>query len=999
MRDQAHAREDAPRAPGTTRARRLPIAAAGDSQAWSPVETTHRQCNALIGSGAGFVPKRIPVSPPFLLVLAGVVIDVTIGQLVRNVFEWPFYLDSIGTVLAGALAGPLVGALTGALANISWGLIFNDSNIIPYAITAACIGVAAGIAASLGAFKRPLWAALAGLITGVMAALVSAPISADLLGGSGGGGGQAVQERLRETGANALQAASLQGFISDPFDKAVTYLIVWLILLRLPATIRQRFALADSGGRSLRSSSRYGVALVLSVLALIFAVAFLPAFGRSVYAVFYIAVVLSAWNGGLGPAFVATGIGAAAAVLLPLYRSGSNGLKAEDWLSLCIFLTVSFLIALITSALDRTNRALNTALVEQRRSEAETRAVVDSVVEALLLVSPEQRLVSVNRRFEELFGLPANEVTGSQIDDLRPLVEHVFADPDAVATRVGSTVDDTGAHVAETYAQIWPQERQLELFSAPVRSDGTFLGRLFGFRDVTHERELDRMKTEFVSQVSHELRTPLTAIKGFTDMMLDGDAGDINEEQAEYLQIVKQNADRLVTLINDLLDVARIESGRIKLKIEPIDLGAIVASVVATLRPLVEGKDQSLSVEIEPGFPKARGDHDRVLQVVTNLVSNAHKYTPAGGAIRVVATHDGGLAQIAVRDTGIGISPEDVARLFTRFFRVDSSLTREIGGTGLGLSIVKSIVELHGGTVSVDSTPGQGSTFSFTLPLTETAAVETAPAAPLPLLAEPVAEPDVLPAAAERTILVVGDDQAVTAAISDRLGHAGYRVETACSAEDALGRIGEQQPDLVVLSVRMPGGHGLNRTSRLTEAPELRDVPLLVVSLLGDEPIAAALTTAEPVDQEQLLQHVHRALGESERRRVLVIEDDPSVRDYLSIALRKQEFEVLVAPDGETGLALAGQEHPATILLDLRLPGIDGFTVLQALKRSPDTAEIPVIVVTGSDGLLVNARARVLSLGAADFVAKPFEMDALVEEIRTLMPEEEVHHVDSRAGR
>src|SRR5262249_40878750 len=144
------------------------------------------------------------------------------------------------------------------------------------------------------------------------------------------------------------------------------------------------------------------------------------------------------------------------------------------------------------------------------------------------------------------------------------------------------------------------------------------------------------------------------------------------------------------------------------------------------------GKNQSLAVEIEPGLPLARGDHDRILQVVTNLVSNAHKYTPAGGAMRVVATRDGDFARVAVHDTGIGIAPEDVARLFTRFFRVDSSLTREIGGTGLGLSIVKSIVELHGGTVSVDSTPGQGSTFSFTLPLAETAALESAPASALP---------------------------------------------------------------------------------------------------------------------------------------------------------------------------------------------------------------------------------------------------------------------------
>src|SRR5262245_9819216 len=322
---------------------------AGANGASSPVWSTRGPDSALIESGAGSVPKRFQVSAPILLVLAGVVINVTIGQLVRNVFELPFYLDSIGTVLAGALAGPLVGALTGALANVTWGLVFNDSNIIPYAITAACIGVAAGIAVSLGAFSRPLWVALAGLITGVMAALVSAPISADLLEGSGGGGGQAVQERLRETGANVLQAATLQGFISDPFDKAVSFLVVWLILTRMPETLRLRLAPAGVTAHSLRTQYRYGVAGLLSVVALLATVVFLPAFGSSVYAVFYIAVVLSAWNGGLGPALLATGIGAAASTLLPIYRSDSPGLEAEDWLTLCVFLTVSFLIALITS--------------------------------------------------------------------------------------------------------------------------------------------------------------------------------------------------------------------------------------------------------------------------------------------------------------------------------------------------------------------------------------------------------------------------------------------------------------------------------------------------------------------------------------------------------------------------------------------------------------------------------------------------------------------------
>src|SRR5262249_41901327 len=262
-----------------------------------------------------------------------------------------------------------------------------------------------------------------------------------------------------------------------------------------------------------------------------------------------------------------------------------------------------------------------------------------------------------------------------------------------------------------------PQQRLLELFSTPVLSDGQFLGRLYGFRDVTQERELDRMKTEFVSQVSHELRTPLTAIKGFTDLLLDGDAGELNDEQQEYLNIVKSNVDRLVALINDLLDISRIESGRIKLDVTPLDVAAIVGSVVTMMRTLLDGKNQTLTAELPPDLRLARGDHDRVVQVITNPDSNAHKYTPGGGSIRISAENADGMVRIAVTDNGMGIPAEDVPKLFARFFRVDSSITRVIGGTGLGLSIVKSLVELQGGTVSVETELGRGSTFAFTLPI------------------------------------------------------------------------------------------------------------------------------------------------------------------------------------------------------------------------------------------------------------------------------------------
>jgi signal transduction histidine kinase len=265
--------------------------------------------------------------------------------------------------------------------------------------------------------------------------------------------------------------------------------------------------------------------------------------------------------------------------------------------------------------------------------------------------------------------------------------------------------------------QRWPEPRELHLFSAPVRTDGQLLGRLFVFRDVTREREVDRMKTEFVSLVSHELRTPLTSIKGFTQMVLEGDAGEINEEVQEFLGIALNNTDRLIALVNDLLDISRIESGRVQLKSEAVDLNAAVETVAATMQGKLREKEQQLAVSVDPAATCVTGDRDKLVQVLTNYVSNAHKYTEPGGSIRVVVSRQGDFARVAVSDNGHGIAPEDQARLFSRFYRVDNEMTREVGGTGLGLSIVKQLIELQGGEVGVQSELGAGSTFTFTIPL------------------------------------------------------------------------------------------------------------------------------------------------------------------------------------------------------------------------------------------------------------------------------------------
>jgi signal transduction histidine kinase len=229
-------------------------------------------------------------------------------------------------------------------------------------------------------------------------------------------------------------------------------------------------------------------------------------------------------------------------------------------------------------------------------------------------------------------------------------------------------------------------------------------------------QEASRLKTEFVSMVTHELRTPLTSIQGYVHLLHEGEAGELSEEQRELLEIVRNNAERLLALINELLDLSRIEAGRIELDLKTLDLPPLIRGVARSLRPLVDAKGQQLTVDVAEPLPAVRADADRVTQILTNLVSNAHKYTPAGGRISVAARGEDGRVRVDVTDTGIGLAPDEQAQLFTRFFRARNAATRQVGGTGLGLAIARSLVEMHGGEIAVKSAPGEGSTFSVTLP-------------------------------------------------------------------------------------------------------------------------------------------------------------------------------------------------------------------------------------------------------------------------------------------
>lgn len=380
---------------------------------------------------------------------------------------------------------------------------------------------------------------------------------------------------------------------------------------------------------------------------------------------------------------------------------------------------------MVLTAHDITDRHAAAEALARQYQEAETargeaRATLDAAGDAMMVVSPEGQVLALNRSFEEIFLLRERDLRGEPFDRVRAQLAPRFADPAAfpAAVRAAARGDDGALHLA----QRWPTPRDLALSSSPVRKpSGEPIGRLYSFRDVTRERAVDRMKSEFVALVSHELRTPLTSIKGYVELLLAGEVGDLDEEQARFLEVVQRNANRLMGLISALLDLSRLEAGKIELQRQPLDVGQIARQILESFAPQLASHRQTARLQLDPLVPPVYGDPERVAQVLTNLVSNAQKYTPDGGTITVAASSMGASVRIDVRDTGVGMTAEEQAQLFTRFYRAQNRATQQVSGTGLGLAITKSLVELHGGTIAVESARGAGSTFTVLLPALESA--------------------------------------------------------------------------------------------------------------------------------------------------------------------------------------------------------------------------------------------------------------------------------------
>jgi signal transduction histidine kinase/CheY-like chemotaxis protein/HAMP domain-containing protein len=452
-------------------------------------------------------------------------------------------------------------------------------------------------------------------------------------------------------------------------------------------------------------------------------------------------------------------------------------------------------------------------------------------------------------------------------------------------------------------------ERTLSITAAQLGEDGS-QGIVWTVRDISERARLARVKSDFVATASHELRSPLTSIKGFIELLAR--SGNLSERDREFVDVILRSTDRLVDLVNDLLDVTRLEAGKMEVHSRLFHLGEIVRDVATLMRPRLEDKGQRLDVQVPPLLPRALADPARVRQIVINLLSNAHQYTDEGGRLSISVREDEDMLAMAVSDTGRGMSSEELEHVFDRFVRRDDAM----GGTGLGLAIVKSLVELQRGTIEARSEPGSGSTFTVRLP------------------AEPTGDGAVPPrkAIVGKRVLVVDDEPEVASLIAEQLRSFGVEPETAHRGDEAIERLRSDRFDAMTLDMLMPGDSGIDVLRKLRDDPELAHTPVVVVSIVSSgEALLGEWKVAKPVDAEELADVLGSAVMVG-RTRVLVVARS-SVRPELEPALVRLGLDHEWVTSGaaaaqacghgrfEVALVDAGIRSPQAVLRALQLRG------------------------------------------------------------------------------
>jgi PAS domain S-box-containing protein len=621
------------------------------------------------------------------------------------------------------------------------------------------------------------------------------------------------------------------------------------------------------------------------------------------------------------------------------------------------------------------------AVLDQRLRDQQfyTRSLIESNIDALMTTDPQGIISDVNQQMIALTGRTRDELIGAPF-------KNFFTDPARADAAIKRVLTENKVSNYELTVRALNGEETVVSYNAGTfhNRDRKLQGVFAAARDVTELKQFERtlqeknielehasrMKSEFLATMSHELRTPLNAIIGFSEALKDGLIGSLSETQHEYIGDIFTSGQHLLSLINDILDLSKVEAGMMVLELEAVDLKSLLSNSLTIVREKAAAQRITLELDAEEDLGMPQLDMRKTKQIVYNLLSNAVKFSANGGRVRVrvrrvsrdsVGTmqnawpaHNFPLAdnehaeflEISVSDSGIGISRENMAKLFQPFSQIDSSLARKFEGTGLGLAMVKLLAELHGGTVAVASAEGEGACFAAWLPLYRSnfGTVSMPPSMALTKVAPPPAE---------CVALVVEDDDQAAELVRLLLEAEGFTVLRAASAEEALLMAPLQPLNLITLDLQLPGINGWEFLQKIRDSITLTCVPVVIISSLPVSNLAlsrgAAAVLEKPFSRAQLKASlVELNLGPAADRTftVLVVDDDPKAVEVIATFLPAPAYEVVRAYGGREAIELAQRLIPHLILLDLMMPEVNGFDVVAALARDAATARIPILVVT-----------------------------------------------------